>query len=225
MDITYFGHSCYLVVLGDQKILFDPFITPNVLASEVDISSIKPNYILVSHAHQDHTADVEVIAKQSNATIVSNWEIATHYGNLGYVTHPMNIGGTWHFEFGSVKLVPAIHSSSFPDGTYGGNPAGFVIESGEKTFYYAGDTALFSDMQLIGDQHSIDFAFLPIGDNFTMNITDALVAANYLSTKKIIGMHYDTFPYIEIDLMEVDMEARRNSKELLILEIGETISI
>ncbi len=226
MDITYYGHSCFLVQLGDTKLLFDPFITPNTLASEVNISSIIPDYILVSHAHEDHTADVEAIAKQSNATIIANWEIATHYGNKGFEhTHPMNFGGKWDFEFGTVKMVAAMHSSSFPDGTYGGNPAGFIIESAEHTFYYSGDTALFGDMKLFGEQQKIDFAFLPIGDNFTMDTTDAMVAANFIGVQKVIGMHYDTFPYVEVDHMEADMIARKNQKELILMEIGETIKI
>lgn len=225
MEVTYFGHSCFLVVMGDQKILFDPFITPNALASEIDISSIKPNYILVSHAHEDHTADVEVIAKQSGATIVSNWEISTYYGNKGLKVHPMNIGGSWDFEFGKVKMTQAVHSSSFPDGTYGGNPAGFIIESDEKIYYYSGDTGLFSDLKLYGEQHKIDFAFLPIGDNFTMNVSDAMIAASYLNVTKVIGMHYDTFPYVEIDFMEADIEARQSGKELLLIEIGQSLTL
>lgn len=226
MEITYYGHSCYMLNLGGFQILFDPFITPNELATDIDISSIKPDYILVSHAHEDHIADLETIAKQSDAIIVANWEIHTYYQKRGFAkTHPMNIGGKWDFEFGTLKMVNAVHSSSFPDGTYGGNPAGFTIETAERTIYYAGDTALFSDMKLIGEQQKIDLAFLPIGDNFTMDVEDAVIAAHFLNTKNIIGMHYNTFPYIEIDPVYADLAFSNEEKSLTLMSIGETISL
>lgn len=226
MEITYYGHSCYMLNLGGFSILFDPFITPNELAANIDISSIQPDYILVSHAHEDHIADLETIAKQSDATIIANWEIHSYYQKRGFTkTHPMNIGGKWDFEFGTLKMVNAVHSSSFPDGTYGGNPAGFTIETAEKTIYYAGDTALFGDMKLIGEQQKIDLAFLPIGDNFTMDIEDAVIAAHFLNTNNIIGMHYNTFPYIEIDPVYADMAFSNEAKSLTLMSIGETISL
>ena len=170
MQITYYGQSCFQVNIGGYKILFDPFISPNPLASEIDITKIEADYILLSHAHQDHIHDAEAIAKNTGATIIGIWEIHAWFAEKGVKTHPMNIGGKWPFEFGTVIMTSAVHSSSFPDGSYGGNPAGFVIENDEHTFYYAGDTALFSDMKLIGELYKPEFAFLPIGDNFTMGM-------------------------------------------------------
>jgi L-ascorbate metabolism protein UlaG (beta-lactamase superfamily) len=226
MEITYYGHSCFLFNIGDIRVLFDPFITPNPLASEINIENIHPDYILLSHGHADHIADAEILAKVNDAMIISSFEITEWFEKRGVKNlHPMNIGGRVHFEFGSVKMVNAIHSNSLPDGTYGGQAAGFVIESAEKTFYYAGDTALTLDMKLIGEQFKIDFALLPIGDNFTMDIRDAMQAASYVNTKKVIGMHYDTFPFIEIDQVAVDMIAKRSEKELILMEIGQTITI
>jgi len=225
MKITYYGHSCFGIENGGYKFLFDPFISYNELAAGVDVSAIEAEHILLSHAHQDHTADAEIIARKNDSTIVANWEIHAFYEKLGIKTHPMNLGGTWHFEFGSVTMTPAVHSSSFPDGTYGGNPGGFVVESADRTFYFAGDTALFSDMQLIGNEHKLDFAFLPIGDNFTMGIRDAIKAARLLGVKKVIAMHYDTFPYITINHEEVVTLASFNEIELILPEVGKTFSL
>lgn len=226
MEITYFGHSCFLVELGDYKVLFDPFITPNPLASQIDISTIEADYILISHGHEDHMFDAEVIAKRTGAVLVSSHEIVEWYKKKGLVkTHPMNKGGKWHFEFGTLHMVNAVHSSSLPDDTYGGSAAGFVIESGEATFYYAGDTALTYDMRLIAEKFTIDFAMLPVGDNFTMDIYDAIRAAGFVNTKKIIPMHYDTFPYIEIDPLEMTIAARKAEKELIVINIGEKIKL
>lgn len=225
MQITYYGHSCFLIETGGTKILFDPFITPNELASDIDIDSIKADYILLSHGHQDHMADVEAIYKNTKATLVSSFELVSWFGNKGVEnSHPMNHGGKKEFDFGTVKMVNAIHSSSLPDGSYGGNPAGFVVQTAEKTFYYAGDTALTLDMQLIGEEFAIDFAFMPIGDNFTMDIKDALKAAEFVKTDTIIGMHYDTFPYIELDHEGVKNVAANAKKDLKLMEIGETLT-
>ncbi|MFC6999373.1 metal-dependent hydrolase [Rufibacter roseus] len=226
MEITYYGQSCFLLDLGGTKVLFDPFISPNPLASAIELDSIECDYILLSHGHQDHVADAEYFLKKTGATLVANFEIVSWYQNKGVENgHPMNIGGKVHLPFGTVKMVNAIHSNALPDGTYGGAAAGFVVESGEKTFYFAGDTALTLDMKLIGERYRLDFAFLPIGDNFTMDVEDALVAANYVNVKKIIGMHYDTFPYIEIDHVEALELARRQQKELILMEIGQTVEL
>lgn len=225
MQITYYGHSCFLIETEGTKILFDPFITPNELASNIDIDSIKADYILLSHGHQDHMADVEAIYKNTKATLVSNFELVSWFGNKGVEnSHPMNHGGKKEFDFGTVKMVNAIHSSSLPDGSYAGNPAGFVVQTAEKTFYYAGDTALTLDMQLIGEEFDIDFAFMPIGDNFTMDIKDALKAADFVKTDTIIGMHYDTFPYIKLDHEGVKNVAANAKKDLKLMEIGETLT-
>ncbi len=223
MKITYYGHSCFGFEINGKKLLFDPFISPNPLAKDIDVESIEADYILISHAHEDHIADAEAIAKRTGAKIISSFEITTHYNKLGIEnTHPMNIGGGWDFDFGRVTMTEAVHSSSFPDGSYGGSPAGFVIESKEKTFYYAGDTALFSDMKLIQERFNPVFALLPIGDNFTMDLTDALKAADFLNIQQIIGMHYDTFGFIEIDKEKSLKEAEQAGKDLLLMNIGET---
>jgi len=226
MKITYYGQSCFLFEIGQHRVLFDPFISPNELASSINVDDIKADYILISHGHQDHVHDAERIANNNNATIVATFEIAAWFGAKGVKnTHPMNTGGKVTLPFGTVKMVNAIHSSSLPDGTYAGSAAGFVVETEDKTFYFAGDTALTYDMKLIPDQFDLHFALLPIGDNFTMDIHDAMIAADYLEVEKVIGMHYDTFPYIKIDHEEVKEVAQMADKELILMEIGETINL
>jgi L-ascorbate metabolism protein UlaG (beta-lactamase superfamily) len=202
----------------------DPFITGNEKASHIDINTIKADYILVTHAHQDHTLDVEAIAKRTGATIVSNYEIVVHYQNLGFEGHPMNHGGSWQFDFGRVKYVNAIHTSSFPDGKYGGQPGGFIIES-DKTIYIAGDTALTYDMRLIRKQFDLDLAVLPIGDNFTMGVDDAIQAARYVDCDRVLGYHYDTFGYIEIDKPRAKAKFDSKLKKLYLLDIGESLDV
>jgi L-ascorbate metabolism protein UlaG (beta-lactamase superfamily) len=226
MKVTYFGHACFQIEVEGSTILFDPFITPNELAKDIDINTINPDYILVSHGHEDHVADVEKIANQSGATVVSNFEITTWFNKKGIEnTHPMNHGGSWQFPFGNVKYVNAVHSSTLPDGSNGGNPGGFVIETKKGNFYYAGDTALTMDMKLIPLFTELDFAILPIGDNFTMGIDEAVMAANFISCDKIIGMHYDTFGYIKIDHEKAKEKFDHNDSELILIEIGQTKEI
>lgn len=223
MKVTYFGHSCFLLDLEGKKLLFDPFITPNEQAKSINIEEIKPDFILLSHGHSDHVADVEKIYENNKPQLISTFEVIKWFENKGIEGgHPMNHGGSWDFPFGRVKMVNAIHSSSMPDGSYGGNPAGFVVKTQDISIYYAGDTALHYDMQLIAEEFDLDLAFLPIGSNFTMDIDDALRAASFVKAKKIIGMHYDTFPYIEIDHQQA-MEAAKEAKvDLNLLKIGET---
>lgn len=226
MEITYLGHSTFLIELQGSKILFDPFITPNELAKDIDVDSIEADYILLSHGHSDHVADVEAIARRTGATIISSFEVVSWFEKKGLEKiHPMNIGGKWKFNFGTVSMVQAVHSSSMPDGSYGGIAAGFVIENEDKTFYYSGDTALFSDMKLIAEMYKPTFAFLPIGDNFTMDVDAALKAAEFVGVKTIIGMHYDTFPYIRINHSEVINKAKNQGKDLRLIEIGKKIII
>jgi L-ascorbate metabolism protein UlaG (beta-lactamase superfamily) len=224
MKITFYGHACLGIQIKDIHILVDPFISGNEKASEIDIESIKADYILVTHAHQDHTLDVEAIAKRTGAVIVSNYEIVMYYQKLGLKGHPMNHGGSWEFEFGKVKYVNAIHTSSFPDGTYGGQPGGFVIKS-EKTIYIAGDTALTYDMRLIGKQFDLDLAVLPIGDNFTMGVEDAIQASRYVDCDRVLGYHYDTFGYIEIDKAKAKAKFDSKLKTLKLLKIGESMNL
>src|SRR5690554_1411798 len=161
MKITFYGHASLGIEVNDVHILIDPFISANEKASHIDIHSLKADYILLTHAHQDHILDVEAIAKRTDAVIVSNFEIVTYFQNKGFEGHPMNLGGSWDFEFGNVKYVNAIHTSSFPDGSYGGQPGGFVIEGERKNIYIAGDTALTMDMKLFPMQIILDLAILP----------------------------------------------------------------
>lgn len=226
IEITYYGHSTFLVKVGDKTIIFDPFISPNEKASKIDVSSLRADYVLISHGHEDHVADAEAITKASDAMLVSNYEVAVWFSEKGIEKyHPMNHGGSKKFDFGKVKYVNAIHSSTLPDGASGGNPGGFVIQHEKGCFYYAGDTALTYDMKLIGEEFKVDFAFMPIGDNFTMGIEDAIKAADFVGTDKIIGMHYDTFPYIEIDLEHAKKAAAKAGKELILLNIGDSIKL
>jgi L-ascorbate metabolism protein UlaG (beta-lactamase superfamily) len=226
IELTYFGHSTFLMGVNGKKILFDPFISPNSLAREVVIDEIRPDYLLVSHGHEDHVADVQRIAENSGATLISNFEIVSWFQEKGLrQVHPMNHGGSAVFDFGRVKYVTAIHSSTMPDGSSGGNPGGFVVDSDAGTFYYAGDTALTYDMKLIADSFAIDFAVLPIGDNFTMDIHDAIKAADFVGTETIVAMHYDTFPYIVIDKEAVQQIALNAGKKLIMLQIGERITL
>lgn len=225
MKITFYGHASLGIQINDINIIVDPFISANEKASNIDVNEIKADYILVTHAHQDHILDVEAIAKRTNAIIISNYEIVTHFGNLGLEGHPMNHGGQWDFEFGTIKYVNAIHTSSFPDGSYGGQPGGFIIEGEHKNIYIAGDTALTFDMKLIPLQTKLDLAILPIGDNFTMGINDAIIASDFIECDKILGYHYDTFGYIEIDHEAAKRKFFEKDKDLMLLEIGESIEL
>jgi L-ascorbate metabolism protein UlaG (beta-lactamase superfamily) len=225
MKITFYGHSCLGIEVSGKHILVDPFITGNPKANHIDINTLKADYILITHAHQDHTLDVETVAKRTNAVIVSNYEIATHYGSKGLQFHPMNHGGSWDFDFGNVKYVSAVHSSSFPDGSYGGQPGGFVIEGEHKNIYIAGDTALTMDMKLIPKRTKLDLAILPIGNNFTMDVDDAIIASDFVDCDKILGCHFDTFGYIVIDHNEAIKKFFDVGKDLMLLEIGESIDL
>ncbi|UKM63753.1 metal-dependent hydrolase [Flavobacteriaceae bacterium GSB9] len=225
MKITFYGHASLGIEVGDVNILVDPFITPNAKASSIDIEYLKADYILLTHAHQDHIADVESIAKRTKAVVISNFEIVSHFEKLGIEGHPMNHGGKWEFEFGTVKYVNAIHTSSFPDGSYGGQPGGFVLEGEHKNIYIAGDTALTHDMKLIPLQTKLDLAILPIGDNFTMGVDDAILASDFVECDKVLGYHYDTFGYIEIDHEEAKRKFFEKNKDLMLLEIGDHIEL
>lgn len=224
MQLTFFGHSCFLLQTGGKTILFDPFISGNPEAAHVDISAIRCDYIFASHAHADHIADLETImGNNPEAVIVGIWEIHDHYSKKGYKTHPMNKGGWWNFDFGRVKMVNAVHSSSFPDGSYGGSPAGFVFHTSDGTLYYAGDTALTMDMQLIPMTcPQLDVAILPIGSNFTMDYHDALIAADFVKCHTIVGCHFDTFGFIKIDHEEAVKTFEEQHRELILMGIGET---
>ncbi|HEU4496712.1 MAG TPA: metal-dependent hydrolase [Flavobacterium sp.] len=225
MKITFYGHASLAIEVGGRNIIVDPYITANEMASHIDIDELKADYILVTHAHGDHTLDVEAIAARTGAVIVSNAEIADYYSKKGLKSHQMNHGGSWKFDFGTVKYVSAIHSSSFPDGTYGGNPGGFIIEGERKNIYIAGDTALAFDMKLIPLRTKLDLAVFPIGNCFTMDVEDAIIASDFVECDKILGCHYDTFGFIEIDHGEAKRKFFDKGKDLMLLEIGQSIEL
>ena len=223
MKVTYYGHSCFAAQVANKTLLFDPFITGNELAKAIDVNTVPADYILISHGHEDHMADAAAIARRTGATIVSNYEVTVWFNKQGLQkTHPLNHGGGWRFEFGRVKFVNAIHSSSLPDGTYGGNPGGFVVESGDGNFYYSGDTALTLDMKLIGESTRLTFAALCVGDNFTMGIDDAIRAAEFVRCQEILGLHYNTFPPIQIDPAAAIEKFKAAQQLLHLLLPGET---
>lgn len=226
MKVTYYGHSCFAVDINNTRILFDPFISPNPLATAIDINTIECDYILISHGHVDHVADAFAIAKRTGAKLVSNWEIVNWFNKQGLEnTHPMNTGGHWIFDFGKVKCVNAVHSSSLPDGSYGGNPMGFLIETPVGNFYYSGDTALTYDMKLIGEFKQMDVVLFPIGNNFTMGVENAIIAADFVNCERVIGLHYDTFGFIKIDHADAIDKFSSAGKELILIPIGDSIEI
>jgi L-ascorbate metabolism protein UlaG (beta-lactamase superfamily) len=225
MKVTYYGHACFAAQVAGETLLFDPFITGNELAKGIDVKTVPADYILISHGHGDHVGDAADIARRTGATIVSNFEVTVWFGKQGLTrTHPLNHGGGCRFDFGRVKLVNAIHSSSLPDGAYGGNPGGFVIESDEGNFYYSGDTALTMDMKLIGESTRLAFAALCIGDNFTMGVEDAIKAADFVHCNEVLGLHFNTFPPIKIDTAAAVARFKAAHKNLHLLPPGESHS-
>jgi L-ascorbate metabolism protein UlaG (beta-lactamase superfamily) len=221
MNITYYGHSCFNVEINEKQLLFDPFITRNPLAKAVDIKKIKADYIFVSHAHFDHIADAITIAKQTGATVISNIEIVGWLGKNGLKNvQPLNPGGAYLADFGQARCVNAIHSSSFEDGTYGGCASGFVVESPEGNFYYSGDTALTLDMKLVSETTKLKFAVLCVGGTLTMDVEEAIRAADLLQCKEVMGEHYDTFPPIKIDHAAAKEQFRSARLRLHLLPIG-----
>ena len=216
--LTFLGHSAFHMITADCELLIDPFLTGNPLAKagpgDFDVS-----YIILTHAHGDHFGDTLEIADRCKATIISNFEIVSYCQSKGLKGHAMHLGGSFNFPFGRVKLTPAWHGSSFPDGSYGGNPAGVLITTEGKNIYHAGDTALFSDMQLIGEV-GLEIALLPIGDNFTMGISDALRAVELLNPKMSIPIHYNTFGVIEVNPTEFIDGVGRQRRSAQIMPVG-----
>lgn len=226
MKVTYLGHASLLIEANGKSIVVDPFITPNELAKVIKFDELKADYIVVTHAHQDHVYDVEELAKRTGALIISNAEIAGYYAAKGLNTHGMNTGGKFDFDFGSIRSTIAFHSSSFADGTYGGDPNGYIIEAEGKRIYIAGDTALTYEMKLIPEVvGEINLAILPIGDNFTMGARDAVRAAEFVEATKVLGYHFDTFPPIKIDKAEAKSLFFNQNIELVLLEIGEDLTV
>lgn len=224
MKFTFYGHSSFELETEGKKLLFDPFITYNPLAAHIDISTIMPDYILLSHGHGDHAANLIAIQKQSGAKVICIADIADWLGKQGVGSHGMNIGGSFNFDFGRVKMVNAVHSSTMPDGSAGGNPAGFVIYAEGKKIYFAGDTALTYDMKLLADE-KLDWAIIPIGDNYTMGIDDAIKSTDFFECKNVIGVHYDSFPVIKIDKDEALNKFTKAGINLKLPAIGETMEL
>lgn len=227
MKVTYLGHACVNIQIEGAHFLVDPFISANPLAGHIDINSIEATYILLTHAHADHILDTEAIAKRTGAPLITNPEILDHYRKLGLDGHDMNIGGSHRFLDGKVKIkmVKAVHSSSFPDGSYGGNPSGFLINYKDQTIYISGDTALTMDMKIIPHQYKVDLAILPIGNNYTMGVRDALTAAKFVETNNVLGVHYDTFDVIKIDKEASKRKFSDAHKRLHLLEIGSSLEV
>lgn len=202
MKVSYHGHSFVQVKTDSHTILIDPFITGNGLC-DVKADEVEADVILLTHGHNDHVGDTMDIAKRTGAQIVAINELAVYLTQKGFNAHGMNIGGGYQFDFGHVKYTQAFHSSSYEeeDGTfiYTGMPAGLILTIDGKEIYHVGDTALFTDLKLIGEYHDIDLAFVPIGDNFTMGPEDALIATDWIKAKKVVPVHYNTFPVIEQD--------------------------
>ena len=225
MKYTYYGQSSFLLETADKKFLFDPFISQNPLAKDIDITKIEADYILLSHGHADHIGDLVALAKQTSATVIAMPEVCEWLSKKGVENfHEMNYG-KHIFDFGIVRMVWAIHSAGLPDGSYGGNPAGFVLEIEGKQIYFAGDTGLTVEMKLLSELYNLDYAILPIGGNYTMDVDDAVIAAKYINCDQVIGVHYDTFPVIKIDSRTAVESFKRAHKKLLLPKIGETISL
>ena len=223
--LTYHGHATWGLETKGTRILIDPFFTgnPQTKATAGDVSA---NIIILTHAHGDHYGDTVAIAKRTGATVISNFEIVSYCQKQGVAnTHALHIGGGYTFPFGRVKLTIAHHGSSFPDGTYGGNPAGVVLEIEGKRLYNAGDTALFSDMSLIGEA-GLDAALLPIGDNFTMGPDDAAIAAKLLRARTVIPQHYNTWPVIVQDPEAFKRRVEEStSSKVVVLAPGGTFAV
>jgi L-ascorbate metabolism protein UlaG (beta-lactamase superfamily) len=196
MPITYtwYGHGTGLLETGGHKLLIDPFFTGNPAAT-IAADQAQASFILVSHGHGDHVADAIAVAKRTGATLISNFEICNWAEAQGVKTHGQHLGGGYHHPFGYLKLTLALHGSGLPDGSYGGNPCGFLLTAEHKKVYLACDTGLFGDMRLIGEE-GLELAVLPIGDNFTMGPDDALRATRLLQAKHVIPVHYNTWDLI-----------------------------
>ena len=221
--ITFLGHSCFSIQGGGKTILIDPFLTGNPLAA-VKAEDVSCDFIVLTHAHGDHFGDTLDIARRNKATVIANYEIAEYCGAREVTAHPLHIGGGYDFPFGRAKLTIAHHGSVFPDGTYGGAPAGVVLTVDGKKIYHAGDTALTYDMRLLGEE-AIDLAILPIGDNFTMGGVDAARAIEFIRPNLVVPMHYNTFEVIQADPEEFHKLAREAGAKCEILEPGQGLDL
>ncbi|WP_368900561.1 metal-dependent hydrolase [Oceanobacillus oncorhynchi] len=226
MKVSFHGHSVVKVDTGKHRIVIDPFINGNE-ACDLDPSTEKADVILLTHAHNDHVGDTVEIAKNNDALVVAPKELADYIASKGVEAHPMHIGGSCEFEFGKVQLTQAFHGSSYEeeDGTviYGGMPAGILLTVNGKTMYHLGDTALFTDLKMYGELNDIDIAFIPIGDNFTMGPSDALLAAEWVNAKTVVPVHYNTFPPIVQD--PEDWASKVKAGNARAMKVGETIDL
>lgn len=222
---TWYGHATLGLTVGEHKLLVDPFFTGNPVAP-ITADEALADFILITHGHGDHVGDAQAIAKRNNALIISNFEIAGWFAEQGLESHAQHLGGGFHHPFGYLKLTLALHGSALPDGGYGGNPAGLLLTTPDgKKIYMAGDTGLFGDMQLIGDE-GIDLAVIPIGDNYTMGPDDALRAVKLLRPKQVVPIHYNTWPLIEQDphAWKTRVEAETSTK-VVVLKPGESLDL
>ncbi len=226
MKLKYFSHSAFQVTTDKgTKILLDPFLDDNP-TSPVKSDNVDADYIILSHAHSDHLGDAMKIAKRKKLTFICVNELGNYLKSKGFETHNMHIGGGYDFDFGRVKFTIAHHGSQTPDGNYAGEPAGIILHIDGKTVYYTGDTGLFLDMKLISEMNGpVDYMLLPIGDNFTMNITDAVRAAELVQPKTAIPMHYNTFDVIKADPQEFKQKVEAVGINSRVLDYGEEIKL
>ena len=220
--LTFLSHAGFMVEGASTRIVFDPFLTGNPLAKSKP-GEMKADYIILTHGHGDHFGDSVEIAKSNGATIIAPNELALYCESKGATVHPMSIGGSHNFPFGRVKLTIAHHGSAVPDGSYTGEPAGILLTMDDKTFYHAGDTGLFYDMKLIGEMNQIHVAALPIGDNFTMGIDDAVKATEFLQPDMVIPIHFKTWDIIDVDPEEFVSKVQSKGFKAKILDIGESL--
>lgn len=226
LSLTWHGHATFSLNINGTHIVIDPFFAGNNPVAEVSVDAVAADYILITHGHGDHIADAIPLAQRTGATVIANFEIIGWLSGKGVAnTHAQHIGGGFNHPFGRVKMTPALHGSGLPDGSYGGMPGGFLITVGGKNIYIAGDTALYSDMSLIGE-HGIDLAVLPIGDNFTMGPDDALRAVKLLQPARVVPCHYGTWPVIDVDAEAWgERVAAETDAACVVMKVEQTIEI